>query len=197
MFKFFKQKNKRKGFTLVETLIAISIFSVSLVVLMSVLGSGINNTTYAKNKMIASYLAQEGIEYMRNMRDTYVLYTDYSASSQDWDSFKSALSASSCGTSGCDVDVNISNAMPPKFGVYDYQTLISSCSTLDSCSLYLDNDGNYNTKHIGINSGFTRIITVTLTSNTDEIKITSDVSWNQGSGKYHVILSEDLFNWVE
>ena len=73
------------GFTLVETLIAISIFSMTIVTMMSVLGSGISDTNYAKTKIEAEYLAQEGIEYVRNMRDNYVLYTD--ATGLTWDSF--------------------------------------------------------------------------------------------------------------
>ncbi|MEX2029197.1 MAG: prepilin-type N-terminal cleavage/methylation domain-containing protein [Candidatus Paceibacterota bacterium] len=73
---FFKKVKKlNKGFTLVETLVAISIFSVSIVGLMSVLGSGISNTNYAKQKIAAYYLAQEGIECIRNTRDNYVLFT--------------------------------------------------------------------------------------------------------------------------
>ncbi len=73
MQKFFKQKNS--GFTLVETLVAISIFTMSILALLSVLASGISDTGYAKQKMKASYLAQEGIECIRNVRDNYVLYT--------------------------------------------------------------------------------------------------------------------------
>lgn len=84
MVKYLKQKNKKNGFTLVETLIAISIFSVSIITMMSILGSGIANTNYAKNKMVASYLAQEGIEYVRNMRDNAILYTG----SGNWTSFR-------------------------------------------------------------------------------------------------------------
>lgn len=72
---FFKKVNKfSRGFTLVETLIAISMFSLSIVAMMSILGTGISNANYAKSKMTASYLAQEGIEYARNKRDYYVLY---------------------------------------------------------------------------------------------------------------------------
>lgn len=75
-----------QGFTLVETLVAVSIFSMSIVVLMSVLGGGISDTQYAKEKMMAGYLAQEGIEYARNVRDTNVLYD---VSPQDgWNAFK-------------------------------------------------------------------------------------------------------------
>ena len=65
MRKLLKQKNT--GFTLVETLVAISIFTISILGMLSVLASSIANTTYAKQKMVATYLAQEGIEYIRNI----------------------------------------------------------------------------------------------------------------------------------
>ncbi|MEK7219403.1 MAG: prepilin-type N-terminal cleavage/methylation domain-containing protein, partial [Patescibacteria group bacterium] len=93
MKKIFQQKHK--GFTLIETLIAISIFTVSILALMSVLGQGISNTNYAKQKIIASYLAQEGIEYMRNMRDNDVLYTQITG--KNWGSFKSKLAPCNSG----------------------------------------------------------------------------------------------------
>jgi Tfp pilus assembly protein PilV len=82
-------KHKNKGFTLVETLVAVSIFSMSILGLLSILASGISNTNYAKKKIMAGYLAQEGIEYVRNMRDTSVLY-NVSGSQAGWDAFKAA-----------------------------------------------------------------------------------------------------------
>jgi len=95
MIKFFRQKNKKNrarpaklqrsgGFTLVETLVAIAIFTTSILALMSVLASGISNTNYAKKKITAAYLAQEGIEYVRNMRDTDILLK---GSTDGWNSF--------------------------------------------------------------------------------------------------------------
>lgn len=100
MKKFFKQKNN--GFTLVETLVAISIFTMSILGLMSVLASGISNTTYAKQKMVASYLAQEGIEHARNIRDNHVLYD----TSSGWNNFKN--------------DTNVTNYPSPN----DYSSFI-------------------------------------------------------------------------
>jgi prepilin-type N-terminal cleavage/methylation domain-containing protein len=91
MIQFSKQKNK--GFTLVETLIAISIFSMSIVTMMSVLGTGISDTNYAKTKIIATYLAQEGIEHARNIRDNYVLYASINPS-RTWDTFKTTADIS-------------------------------------------------------------------------------------------------------
>lgn len=88
MKKIFKKQNK--GFTLIETLVGLLIFSLAILSLMSILGSGISNTNYAKQKIIAGYLAQEGIEYIRNQRDTYMLFNP-SGSQAGWDDFKNVI----------------------------------------------------------------------------------------------------------
>lgn len=116
MIKFLKQKNRAcpaklqrsRGFTLVETLIAISIFSVSIVAMMSILGRGISDVNYAKKKMTASYLAQEGIEYIRNMRDNYIFFDQ---PGKNWNSFKAQLS--SCNQDN-NCNLNIFEGTPPE-----------------------------------------------------------------------------------
>lgn len=60
----------RKGFTLIETLFAILIFSAALVSLLVIAGKGINATGQIKNETVAFYLAQEGLETVRNIRDS-------------------------------------------------------------------------------------------------------------------------------
>jgi len=178
--KYFKKINKLDlGFTLVETLIAISIFSVSIIALMSILGGGISNANSAKTKIIASYLAQEGIEYIRNMRETYVLYPINGT----WDSFRTEISSCTSANS-CGFDNSV---FPPD---------VFLCSShTNQCKLYVNN-GNYNSNSIGVNSGFVRKIQA-IAVNSNEVKISSVVSWTQGSGSYNVTLSENLFNWME
>ena len=183
-----------RGFTLVETLVAISIFSMSILGLMSILASGISDTNYAKQKMTVSYLAQEGIEYIRNMRDTYVLY-DPTDSQTGWNSFKSKLTTVSClSGNGCyfdDQNLNYTNPSQPMAGI----TMIacaSSCPPL----LYNTATGKYGYA-TGVNSGFTRKIQIIPTTSPDEIKVSSTVFWAQGSGNYNINFSEDLFNWVQ
>ena len=62
-------KNKR-GFTLLEVLIAVSVLVIGTVAAFSTITSTIRSTTFAKDKLIASFLAQEGIEIVKNIRNT-------------------------------------------------------------------------------------------------------------------------------
>jgi type II secretory pathway pseudopilin PulG len=89
---FTRTLSKRKcgGFTLIETLVAVSIFTLSIIALLVVLTQGIADNNYAKRKVIAGYLAQEGIEYMRNMRDTFVLF-DPTDSQTGWNAFNTKV----------------------------------------------------------------------------------------------------------
>lgn len=66
-------QQKNKGFTLIETLVALSIFVTSVTVLLVATGNGIQNTNAAQNRLTATYLAQEGVELVRAARDTYFM----------------------------------------------------------------------------------------------------------------------------
>jgi Tfp pilus assembly protein PilV len=151
----FPPKKQNSGFTLVETLIALLIFTMSMLALMSVLGSGISDTGYAKQKMAAGYLAQEGIECVRNMRDTSVLY----------------------------------NAGGAQDGWNEFKDVFSSIITSDNDICPITNPDF---------ASFSRVISAdTASFGADEIKVFSTVSWEQGSGTYNIVFSENLYNWVE
>jgi prepilin-type N-terminal cleavage/methylation domain-containing protein len=226
MWKLFKNKNRacpqclkhgfcRRGFTLLETLVAIAIFSVSLLGVLSLMASSITSTTYAKNKIIAGYLAQEGLEYMRNLRDTYVLY-DTVGFQDGWSTFEThvGLTGSLCADSntpkhGC----YIGDLIPSSFSSHILPAVplvepiisvpITACndSTCSNGSLLYDSskgayvvtsNSPYTTK-----TSFTRQITVAAVGGTgDEVQVTSTVYWKQGSGSYNIKLSENLYNWV-
>lgn len=61
---------KDSGFTLLESIIAIGIFTVGISVAINLISSVLTNAgTRTRDKIVAGYLAQEGIEVMRNIRD--------------------------------------------------------------------------------------------------------------------------------
>ena len=203
---FYKQKNQacppclkhsfcRRGFTLVEMLVAVSIFTASILALLGILAQGISNTGYAKRKMIASYLAQEGVEYIRNMRDTYMLYSG--GAQTGWNNFNATLvDISACnGVNGCYINadsLNYSDSTQPMIDIALTACASSTCS--NGALLYNSATGKYGFS--GTASGLTRKIRTVVVS-ADETKIISTVSWSQGSGNYSVVFSENLFNWIE
>src|SRR3989338_5727397 len=197
MKRFFKQKNKKnKAFTLVETLVAISIFTVSLLGLIAILAQGIADTNYAKRKIIASYLAQEGIEYIRNFRDTYVLYYDPASTNNGWIEFNNRLIADSCDDS-CYFDDSIVSFTDPTMPMADL--IFTPCTGNAGACMELRYDnatGKYNYDLTKTPSGYTREINM-FVIDSNETEIVSTVSWTQGSGSHSVVFSESLFNWVE
>ncbi len=176
----FKKFNKREeGFTLVETLVAVSIFSVSVVALMVVLGKGIADSNYAKKKIIAENLAQEGVESLRNIRDNTVLFA--ATGQVGWNSFIANIGNSACNNTGSRCYVNDS-------------LILVSCGGQCPEMRYDSSTGRYG--YSGSLSGFRRTITA-VTDINNEVKISSLVTWSHAGVNYSVTLSETLFNWMD
>jgi prepilin-type N-terminal cleavage/methylation domain-containing protein len=58
-----------KGFTLIETLVAITILMISIAGPLTIAQKSLTAATIAKDQVIASFLAQEMIEQIKNDRD--------------------------------------------------------------------------------------------------------------------------------
>ncbi len=94
-------KNYTDGFTLVEALIAISILMIAIASPMTLAQKGLSTATLSKDQMIASFLAQDGVEAVKNIRDQIAV----SASpGSDW--LGAPLTPCVCGPSdNCDFNV--------------------------------------------------------------------------------------------
>jgi len=171
----------KQGFTLLETLIALSIFSITIVSLIVFISDGVANAKFTKNKLTAYYLAQEGIELIRNVRDTNII------TGGTWNDFAgSGGIVDVCKEDGCLMDYTLSSPQP----------CTGNCPGLkyDNSSSGL---GFYDYS-LTFASPFTRTILVEpVNSSFDhEIRITSKVSWVQGRDPKEVIVSENLFDWI-
>lgn len=176
-----------RGFTLIEVLIAVVIFSTALTVLLSFVGTGIGNVNVAKNKLAANYLAQEGIELLRYKRDFLV---ETAGTPQDgWDSFLQSLN-NCTPTSPCGVD-----------GIHPTDTPILCGNGNASCALLVDNvtgayDNAGDPSAVGWTpSIYTRVVYADGTNDGNYVLIHSIVTWTEGTGTYQVNLSETMYNW--
>lgn len=61
------------GFTLIEALVAISILMVAVAAPITIAQKGLSSAVYSKDQMIAAYLAQDAIEYIKNKRDEHAI----------------------------------------------------------------------------------------------------------------------------
>lgn len=176
----------KKGFTLVETMVAISILMLGILGPLSIASSGLRNSLFAKDQVTAYYLAQEGIEYVRYVRDA-----NYLDNKKPW-----LDGLSDCKEQfGCAVDTE-------KWFTLNVQ-VISKCASIDCDDddlLYKINSNQHYTHQSGSEktaTPFTRIIKVENTPNTPtdkEIKVTSTVTWQTGAGQKSFTLTENVFN---
>ena len=82
------QYKSQAGFTMLEMLVAILIFSVCIVAMISVTANKATDSLYSKNKITASYLGEEGVEIVRHIRDTIFLqYEESGDATARWDAF--------------------------------------------------------------------------------------------------------------
>jgi prepilin-type N-terminal cleavage/methylation domain-containing protein len=174
------------GFTLIETLVSLAIFSVSIVALISVTASGVADTNFVKNKLTASYLAQEGVEMVRNIRDSNSLSL-LGGNGIPWAPFTASVFSSCTPPNGCKIESSANSLV----------ATICQVTNGYGCQLNYDSSGFY-TYASSTASPFSRLITVqdALDGN-NEVKVTSTVSWNQGSSPKSVTYSESLFDWIQ
>ena len=99
LFSFLKRSNKKtmsklvSGFTLVEALVAISILMIAIASPMTLAQKGLSTATLSKDQMIASFLAQDAIEAIRNVRDQIAVSQ---TNGGDWLGNSPLLSLSAC-----------------------------------------------------------------------------------------------------
>lgn len=72
-----------RGFTLIETLVALSLLSVAIVAPMTLVSQSLKSAYYARDQVTAYNLAQEGIEAVRAIRDGNILVNALSSANVD------------------------------------------------------------------------------------------------------------------
>lgn len=180
-----------KGFTLIETMIAVTILSLSISGPLFSASRALVLAEISRDQLTASYLAQEAIEYVRAMRDDAYLKSYKSGgsavSAEAWGDFISGASAWSiteCISRSCTLDP----ARPMGYGNGK-----SLAAYTGAAPLYLSN-GIYTQQQLGTVTPFTRTVRATVVSPSEQ-SITSTVTWSFHNSTYTITVIDHLTSW--
>ncbi len=190
--------NKQSGFSLVETLVAVSLLLIIIVGPMSISAKTAKSANFATEQTQAFFLAQEGLELAQKARDDFRLrhYLDNSSGSylsDSWVSFKGDSNYTPCfAAAGCGLywgNGSSGSMSAPK-----------NCTTLSNCLIYKNNTVNSRSLFTHDFSGntatvFTRKITFE-NIDANQILVKSEVTWRTGSlvAGQSVLVQTYLFN---
>ena len=172
----------KRGFTLIESLVALSILALAIVGPLSLASTALSAAQISRDQLVAFYLAQEGLEVIRNQRDTNRL--NGAIWTNSW-MLCSGLAPCAVLVDGSKDNVleRIRTCSPPTLA----QCLNQSSSALH----YLTGEKLY-THSQGDPTDFKRAIELEKIGNEDtEYKLTSKVTWvMKGGRERNVILIE-------
>ena len=154
-----QKKNTKKGFSLVEVLMALTILTMGLTSISVLMIGNIRNSEDARDQVIASQLAEEGLELMRNLKDNKQL---------DSPPYDKCLIAGGCSFAGLTVDPTV--------------PLAAMLGSSGNGLLYLNAANVYNRTGVKATK-FYRTISLlvkgdgTISPSTREISVESEVFW--------------------
>ncbi|MFT7644711.1 MAG: prepilin-type N-terminal cleavage/methylation domain-containing protein [Candidatus Paceibacteria bacterium] len=185
----------QNGFSLVETLVAISILLIVITGPMAISATTARSVSFSSEQVTAFFLAQEGAEIAQKARDDLLLENFPADLADVWDYFvnDSGGDYDECFTgNGCGLELNTDSTGSLKAPV--------SCSGTN-CKLYYDDSAftraSYtHTEGANETTVYTRVIKFEVTEPDREVRIESKVTWRTGSqrAEQEVVVETYLFN---
>lgn len=175
------QKYTNKGYTLIETLVAVLILTLAVVAPMTIASRTLFSATVAREQVTAFYLAQEAVEGVRNVRDKNGL------SGNPW--------LTGFPTLGTDFVIDIVNTT---LSGSDPLPAMTTCA--GTCAPIKYDSSTHLYQHLtGTDSQFTRTVRVTgiddPTNPQREASISVTITWSVGGSVRSFVARENIFNW--
>jgi hypothetical protein len=177
------------GFTLIETLVAVSFLTLAILSPMTLATQSLSSAYYARDQVTAFHLAQEAIESVRAKRDENI------------------LTIAQGGGAGLSDGILTGIPVGALFVVDTRDNRMVTCS--GSCPA-LRTDGNfyaygavgttliYDTQSGWVSTRFTRQVLAQFIEGTNEIRVSATVLWRTGSFQERSFtISENLYRWID
>lgn len=184
-----KPKKTPTGYSLVETLVAVSILLLSIVGPMTIAAKGIQTGIFVGDQTVAIFLAQEEIESVMAVRNEYALANLGTSNVWDW---TNGGPLNACfNPNGCSINWN-STGNPL------YEVIACNPGNNNPCRLYFSTSTGrtrFNAESTGRQTMYTRTLHLQELSNR-EVIASSTVSWNSTlfGGPRSVTLRSSFFN---
>lgn len=163
-----RKKFHNKSFTLLEVIIAIFVITVGVIGGIFAIQQTIVLASYSSSRLTAAYLAQEGIEIVRNIRDTNWL------EGEDW--------RNGLGDGQWQADYNDQNLTSYDGGSF----------------LYIQTTNGFYGYDSGTPTKFKRKITITTPPpplSTSTLEVLVEINWQERGKSYSFPVKEHLYNW--
>lgn len=202
-----KYKNTQSGFSLVETLVAVSLLLIIIVGPMTISAKATKSSSFASEQVQAFFLAQEGLELAQKARDDYRLRhyleaTDSNYLDNAWNSFVNYAPYAPCfGSAGCGLYWNSDG---------DALAAPKDCTTSTNCKIYRNSVSNSralfthdvafgglaNTQTVFTRKIIFEVVPAVAPDPSYQILVKSEVTWRTGSiiADQKVMVQTYLFN---
>ena len=188
---------KKQGFSLIETLIAVSILMIAIVGPLSLVQAGLFSSIHQRNQVTATYLAQEAVEYIKNLRDTsfYENYGDYTKW-LDRPSDQSLITI--CAGTGCYVDPHGGLKLTSSSNDVFVQSISSTGFLPLMQATSTDGVFTYGYGTNGTPSIYERVVKLEpIGGGMDEVKVSVTINWKDNNMPRSYTVRENIYNYQQ
>ncbi|HEY4503866.1 MAG TPA: prepilin-type N-terminal cleavage/methylation domain-containing protein [Candidatus Paceibacterota bacterium] len=181
---------KHGGFTIIETLVAVAILMISIAGPLTIAHKGLLAAIYAHDNVTASYLAQDTMEYLKNVRD-YNILRGTEANGITWLSGLPSCITTDSSPRYCRLDTitNDTRSYASAFDAYSKDLCLGSSG---ACRLYKSNAG-YDHNSSGTKTQFSRYFYIIEKLQDEKAVIVVNVEWNNGTVSNIVSYKNEIF----